>query len=104
MTRRTITRKDAEGYVELVKQRFAAWVEDYGSPTIVEDWDGHGHFGICWDGPYEWAYYGTSGSFAYEEREPEFGFRLPIVDVPASLKHIFSEPHNSTVVVLYLED
>ena len=103
MTRKTVSKTDAEKYIGLVKQRFAAWVEDYGSPKAVENWDGHGHWGICWDGPYEWAYYGTIGSFAFAEREPEFGFRLPIVQVPDSLSHVYSEPYNSCVVVLYLE-
>lgn len=104
MTRRNITKRDAEGYIELVKARFASWIEaGYSGPVAVENWDGEGHWGICWEGPYEWAYYSTTGSFAFEEREPEFGFRLPIVPVPDSLKHIFSEPYNSCVVVLYLE-
>ena len=101
--RKEITYADAEAYVELVKQRFAAWVEDYGSPKIVEGWDGE-HFGICWEGPYDWAYYGTTGSFEYDEREPEYGFLLPKVKVPRKLRHIFSEPYNNCVVILYLED
>lgn len=103
--RKTITEDDAKAYVQLVKIRFASWVDaGYGDPVAVENWDGNGHWGICWEGAYEWAYYGTTGSFEFEEREPEFGFRLPIVKVPGKLKHIFSEPYNACVVVLYLED
>lgn len=103
MMSRTITERDVEGYRRLVMKRFASWIEaGYDEPKAVENWDGHGHWAICWEGPYEWAYYGTSGSFEYEEREPEFGMRLPKIDVPAKLRHIFSEPYNSCVVVLYL--
>ena len=105
MTRRTITKRDAERYCALVRKRFASWIDaGYAGPKAIEDWDGHGHWGICWDdGPYDWAYYGSTGSFGYEEREPEFGIRLPIVPIPASLSHVYSEPYFATVVVLYLE-
>lgn len=104
--RKTITARDAEAYRNLVMIRFASWIEaDYDEPKVIANWDGDGHFAVVWDGgPYEWAYYGTTGSFAYAEREPEYGIRLPIVKVPDSLSHVFSEPHNSQVVVLYLED
>ena len=108
MTRRTITANDAEGYRRLVMKRFKSWLDDAGQPepVAIENWDGRGHWAIVWEdgAPYEWAYYGTSGSFEYAEREPEFGFRLPIVEIPDSLSHIFSEPYNNCVVMLYLED
>lgn len=101
--RRSVTANDAEKYRRLVMERFASWLEaDYPEPKAIENWDGRGHWAICWEGPYDWAYYGTVGSFAYEEREPEFGFRLPIVTVPDSLSHVYSEPYDSCVVVLYL--
>lgn len=93
---------DAERYKALIMKRFASW-EDYGEPRIIEDWDGDGHFGICWDGPYEWTYYAGTGSLAYEEREPEFGFKLPIVEVPKSLSHVYAEPYDSCVLILYPE-
>lgn len=104
MTRRSVTRKDAEAYVELVKKRFAAWIDaGCGDPTLVEDWDGDGHWGIAWEGGcYEWAYYASVGSLGYEEREPEFGIKLPIVKVPKTLSHIFSEPYNACVLMLYV--
>lgn len=101
--RRTITSNDAALYVELVKIRFASWLEDgYDEPKAIENYDGRGNWGIAWEGPYEWAYYGTTGSFAYAEREPEFGITLPIVEIPSKLSHVFSEPANSCVVMLYL--
>lgn len=105
MTRRTITERDARAYAELVKIRFADWIEaGYSGDVIVkENWDGEGHWAIIWDGPYEWSYYASGNSFAFAEKEPEFGIALPIVPVPASLKHVFSEPYNSGVLVLYLD-
>jgi hypothetical protein len=111
--RTTVSALDAEAYIELIKMRFASWIYDedgnevQGSDlTAVENWDGNGHWGICWESnaPYEWAYYASVMSLGYQEREPEFGFRLPIVKVPAKLSHIFSEPYNGYVLMLYLED
>jgi len=106
MPRRNITALDANRYLELVKERFASWIEaGYDGPKAIENWDGNGHWAICWDGgPYDWSYYGTIISFGYVETEPEFGFRLPKIKVPASLSHVYSEPYDNTVVVLYLED
>lgn len=105
MPRREVTYCDAEKYIGLIKERWGGdeVFEIYGEPKIVEDWDGRGNIGICWDGPYEWTYYSSIGSLAYQEREPEFGFRLPIVPVPASLSHVFSEPYNGSVLMLYFE-
>jgi hypothetical protein len=101
--RTSITYRDAEAYVSLIKERFVSWVNaGYGDPMIIEDWDGEGHFGICWDGPYCWTYYAGSGSFEYEEREPEFGFKLPVVSVPKRLDHVFAEPYDGGVLVLYM--
>jgi hypothetical protein len=103
--RSTITENDARLYIELIKIRFGDWIDaGYNAPKAIENYDGRGHWGIAWEGgPFEWAYYGTIGSFAYEEREPEFGSRLPIVKVPSKLGHVFSEPANSCVVMLYLD-
>lgn len=108
MRKRTkVSANDAEDYLELIRKRWSTSEMDafemYGNPKIVPDWDGHGHFGICWDGPYEWTYYTTIGSLKYEEREPEFGIRLPIVEVPTKLGHVFSEPYNQSVLILYFE-
>jgi hypothetical protein len=103
-TRRKVTYTDAEKYLTLINQRWGSHAfEIYGAPRIVEDWDGRGNIGICWDGPYEWTFYSTTGSFAYEEREPEYGFRLPVVEVPDSLSHVFSEPYSGSVLMLYLD-
>lgn len=109
--RRTITRKDAEKVLALIEKRFASWLYteegDLYPPThpkIVENYDGRpGQFAIMWDGgPYEWSYYGSLMSMGYAEREPEFGIRLPIVEVPASLYHVFTEPINSYTIGIYL--
>lgn len=104
MARRHVTKLDAEKYLKLIEQRWGTDVyNEYDKPIIREDYDGRGHIAIIWYGPFEWSLYSTTGSFAYEEREPEWGTLLPKVKIPASLKHIFSEPANPAVLMLYLE-
>jgi hypothetical protein len=102
--RRHVTYNDAEKYVGLILQRWKGFEELYGMPKIVEDWDGRGNIGICWEGPYEWTFYACVSSFGYVEREPEFGFELAKVEVPASLSHVFAEPYNGSVLMLYLDN
>jgi hypothetical protein len=103
-TRRSVTYRDAEKYLKLIEQRFGkSAIEHWGVPRIVENWDGRGHFGICWEGFYEWSFYATTGSLKFDEADAEYGIRLPKVEIPASLSHIFSEPYDGCVLILYLE-
>lgn len=104
--RKNITAADAEKVRKLIMKRFKSWIAaDYPEPKVIENYDGRpGQFVIMWEeGPFEWAYYGTLGSMKYAERDPEFGFRLPIVPVPDSLSHVFTEPVNTYTVALYLD-
>lgn len=101
--RREVTYRDAERYVKLLPKRWGKDVfELYGKPVIRENWAQLGDLVIIWEGPFEWTVYSTINSLAYAETEPEFGIHLPIVEIPRSLSHIFSEPVNGSVLALYL--
>jgi hypothetical protein len=98
--RKNVTAKDAERYLDLVLRKLCVWEELYGKPKIVADWDGRGHYAICWDGPNDWA--ALAGDMEYTVKDPEFGVTLPRVEIPDSLRHVLAEPYDGCTLVLYL--
>jgi len=118
MTNQRVTEAQAKAVLKAVETKFANWLLDFARdengkydfdapmvrikalagdcPTVVENWDDRGHWAVVWEGnsPIDWAI----GGMEYEYRDPEFGFKVPGVEMP---KGVFCEPYYSFVLVIY---
>lgn len=96
MSRKSITRKDAEKVVAAIKAQRSAWVEEGYGPHLLEDFDDQ-PFVIVWEeGPYQWTY-----DFPFGGVDEEFG--TTIKDVSAMLPdHLYVEAMTSYSVAPFL--
>lgn len=115
------TREQAEQVLKLVEKKYAGWlktfamngnkidfdaplvdVPDTDRPKVFMNWGDDNETVIAWENnsPCDWAL----SPLDEDQIEPEFGSRIPGVDIPAAQRKIYTDAWMSFVLAVYQED
>lgn len=110
MSRKTVTKRDAERLAAALRKQYGIDPSDPYGPKVEKDWDwlGMGHpapWSIVWEGAYDWPQrFGEDGGIDEEltaearDFDPNAIVRTKGIHIPP---HIFAEPITGFAIGLY---